>query len=246
MSSRRRASSGRLGTSARSTSPPFTMSVNVSPRQLRHPDFVERRAQDPHQDRVATVTSDARDHRELHGRRPRERASATPRAQGARCSHLDGRLRHRATHRWHRSRTCPWTSSRSTSSLSTTSPRIRVAPLSPRRSSGWARPSASGSSPRVSRPPSRAERLQSLGCRFAQGFYFSRPVPAERSSGCSTPRTRCASPEGDGPRLSHPTGAPGCACWRQRLGLSALRRLDHPSRRLTLRRWRRCGRGCRA
>jgi diguanylate cyclase (GGDEF)-like protein len=25
----------------------------------------------------------------------------------------------------------------------------------------------------------QAERLQSLGCRFAQGFYFSRPVPAE-------------------------------------------------------------------
>jgi sensor c-di-GMP phosphodiesterase-like protein len=25
----------------------------------------------------------------------------------------------------------------------------------------------------------QAERLQSLGCRFAQGFYFSRPVPAD-------------------------------------------------------------------
>jgi EAL domain-containing protein (putative c-di-GMP-specific phosphodiesterase class I) len=25
----------------------------------------------------------------------------------------------------------------------------------------------------------QSERLQSLGCRFAQGFYFSRPVPAE-------------------------------------------------------------------
>ena len=26
----------------------------------------------------------------------------------------------------------------------------------------------------------QAERLQSLGCRFAQGFYFSRPVPADQ------------------------------------------------------------------
>jgi len=69
-------------------------------------------------------------------------------------------------------------SSRSTSSSSITSRKTRAGRRSRRRSSGWAR-----HSPRLIaegvETAEQAERLQSLGCRLAQGYYFSRPVPAD-------------------------------------------------------------------
>ena len=75
--------------------PSFSLSVNVSPRQLRDPDFVGEVWRVLSRTGVSPVASDTRDHRELHGRRPGERQVPPARAEEPRRAHLDGRLRHR-------------------------------------------------------------------------------------------------------------------------------------------------------
>jgi EAL domain-containing protein (putative c-di-GMP-specific phosphodiesterase class I) len=58
----------------------------------------------------------------------------------------------------------------------------------------------------------QAERLQSLGCRLAQGFYFSRPVPADEIQRMLRTSHAMRVAGGGGPMPSRPIGAHGSGC----------------------------------
>ena len=216
--------------------PSFTLSVNVSPRQLRDPSFVSEVRTHPDPRRAPPVAPHARDHRELHGRGPGERPSAPARAEDPRGAHLDGRLRHRVL------------VAGVAAGPAARHPEDRQGVRRPHRRGSAAHGVRAGdhphgqdararaSSPRASRPPSRAS-----GCRASDAASprastsRSRFLPTT-SSTCSTRRMRRASPAAAGRTARAQDRAPGCGCSTTPRRTCAVRD--------ALRRSRRCGRGC--